>query len=279
MAAVFDRLALSGTRLAIDRIDDRMVRLFAERQRLAHLAGRIKAHAGLHRRDAARERAVRTRARRIARRCGLDARSVDPLMSLLIAHAHLRQRASRPHDAPTTSATMPTPDASPATDAVLRALPPPRYWRPVASRIPAAFQQAVVPRLLSRGIPSPDAWRSLRPVAGRRIGIEVGDLGLHWVITLEGERLRCSDGEAEATVAGTLTDLLLLASRLKDADTLFFQRRLALTGDTELGLLLRNLLDRLPWDSLPLGLRIVLQRGARLAQRARAAHHARKGIA
>jgi len=279
MAAVFDRLALSGARLAIDRIDDRMVRLFAGRQRLARLAGKIKVHAGLRRHDIARERAVMARAHRVARRCGLDARSVEPLMALLIAHAHLRQRESAPSDANHTSAAMPMSDF-PAPDAVLRALPPPRYWRPVATRIPVALQQAMVPRLLSQAIASPEAWRSLQPVAGRRIGIDVSDLGLHWVITLEGERLLCTGGDAEATVAGSLTDLLLLASRLEDADTLFFQRRLTLTGDTELGLLLRNLLDRLPWDSLPLGLRIVLQRGARLAQRARAAHHAtRKGAA
>ena len=65
---------------------------------------------------------------------------------------------------------------------------------------------------------------------------------------------------------GSVTDLLLLAGRLEDADTLFFQRRLVLTGDTELGLTARNLLDRLPWESVPLGLRIVLNRGARFAR-------------
>ena len=40
----FDALALAGTRLAIDRVDDRMVVLFSLRQRLAALAGRIKAN-------------------------------------------------------------------------------------------------------------------------------------------------------------------------------------------------------------------------------------------
>ena len=169
MASLFDRLALSGTRHAIDRIDDRMLLLFADRQRLAGLAGRIKTHAGLRRQDATRERAVMARAHRIARRCGLDARSVDPLMSLLIAHAHLRQRESRPHDDTATSTAMPTPDASLATEAVLRALPPPRYWRPVTTRIPAAFQQAMVPRLLSQAIASPE-----RTVAPRVKGIAPG---------------------------------------------------------------------------------------------------------
>ncbi|MNN64209.1 hypothetical protein D3C81_1796400 [compost metagenome] len=64
----------------------------------------------------------------------------------------------------------------------------------------------------------------------------------------------------------------MLASRQQDADTLFFQRRLTLIGDTELGLTLRNLLDRLPWEALPLGRRILLQRAALFAARARDAH-------
>jgi predicted lipid carrier protein YhbT len=80
------------------------------------------------------------------------------------------------------------------------------------------------------------------------------------------------DAEAESTVRGGATDLLLLASRLEDADTLFFQRRLQLTGDTELGLAVRNLLDQLPWETIPLGLRIALNRGARFARAARAAY-------
>lgn len=57
---------------------------------------------------------------------------------------------------------------------------------------------------------------------------------------------------------------------LLGGDALFFQRRLGLTGDNELGLPLRNVLDRLPWEEVPLSLRIVLNRMARLA---RAAHH------
>ena len=94
------------------------------------------------------------------------------------------------------------------------------------------------------------------------------------MVTLDGARLRAIDDTAEASVRGSATDLLLLAGRLEDADTLFFQRRLELTGDVELGLTARNRLDRLPWEHVPLGLRIGLNRGARLAQAARAAHHA-----
>jgi O2-independent ubiquinone biosynthesis accessory factor UbiT len=73
-------------------------------------------------------------------------------------------------------------------------------------------------------------------------------------------------------VRATATDLLLLASRREDADTLFFQRRLVITGDTELGLTAPNLLNQLALQSVPLGLRIALHREAGLAQSARTAY-------
>ncbi|HEY1044124.1 MAG TPA: SCP2 sterol-binding domain-containing protein [Telluria sp.] len=47
------------------------------------------------------------------------------------------------------------------------------------------------------------------------------------------------------TIRASANDLLRLARREEDPDTLFFSRRLALEGDTELGLLFKNTLDAL----------------------------------
>ncbi len=44
---------------------------------------------------------------------------------------------------------------------------------------------------------------------------------------------------------------LALALRREDPDTLFFTRRLVMTGDTELGLIVKNLLDAIDWSRLP----------------------------
>src|SRR3546814_14506936 len=87
---------------------------------------------------------------------------------------------------------------------------------------------------------------------GRRLGIEVTDLDLRWVVERRGDQLHVDQGEVEASVRGTATDLLLLAARLADADTPFFQRRLVLPGATEPGHTLHHLLDRLPGPALPL---------------------------
>ena len=40
--------------------------------------------------------------------------------------------------------------------------------------------------------------------------------------------------------------------REEDPDTLFFNRKLVIEGDTELGLVVKNLLDSVDWSSTPL---------------------------
>ena len=50
-------------------------------------------------------------------------------------------------------------------------------------------------------------------------------------------------GAVDVTFTARAADLLLLATRRADPDMLFFDRRLVIEGDTETGLLLKNLLD------------------------------------
>jgi len=45
---------------------------------------------------------------------------------------------------------------------------------------------------------------------------------------------------------------LQLVTRAEDTDTLFFRRHLTTTGDTELGLRVKNLLDGMDLDTMPL---------------------------
>ena len=47
----------------------------------------------------------------------------------------------------------------------------------------------------------------------------------------------------DLTISGTVYDFLTLLARREDPDSLFFQRRLKLHGDTEMGLHIKNLLD------------------------------------
>jgi predicted lipid carrier protein YhbT len=44
----------------------------------------------------------------------------------------------------------------------------------------------------------------------------------------------------------------MMLARREDPDTLFFQRLLAIEGDTALGLEIKNFLYRLEWEALPI---------------------------
>lgn len=283
MTMLTDRAALAHVRHAIDRVDDALLLLLAARLHLARSAGRCKRRAGLPLRDPAREARVLARTESFARRIGLPAATARRASDFAIdASSRVQGFASDldqggyPVNTPIIAPTMHTSSSSSDIRVrLLRLLPPPARWAPLLRACPPALQRRLLEQAITRGLATSLDSGALEFLQGRKLGIEVTDLGLRWVVSFERGRLIVVDQPAEASVRGTATDLLLLAGRLEDADTLFFQRRLVLTGDTELGLTARNVLDRLPWEQVPLGLRIALNRGARLAQSARAAYQAR----
>lgn len=57
--------------------------------------------------------------------------------------------------------------------------------------------------------------------------------------------------EPDLAFAANLSAYLQLLARQEDPDTLFFNRELEITGDTELGLVVKNMLDAVEWPSLP----------------------------
>ena len=286
------RVALAGVRGLIDGVDDALLALLAGRRHLVAFAAGVKQVAGHPARDHEREREVRLRAQRLGRRLGVPPANSDRLMSLLIedacgqqgldAFVHGRDSGLIDLDqgVPLAGRRMLLPAMnhhadSPSSPAWwLRLLPPPARLAPLLRRLPLRWQARWLEDAMQRVLAAPLDEGRLDALDARRLGIEVSDLGLRWVVSLREGRMRvCVPDElAEVTVRGSATDLLLLASRREDADTLFFQRRLMLIGDTDLGLNARNLLDQLPWQDVPLGLRIALHRGAGLAQSARAAH-------
>jgi len=60
-----------------------------------------------------------------------------------------------------------------------------------------------------------------------------------------------ADREPDLAFAANLSAFLQLVARQEDPDTLFFNRELEITGDTELGLFVKNMLDAVEWPELP----------------------------
>lgn len=148
-----------------------------------------------------------------------------------------------------------------ATDATLPRMPAalPRLLErlphlPVSLALSGALNRAAWPELRRLD------WQRLR---GRRFGVRVRDLGLaaYFAVTESGFAPQVAS-VADVRYTANLEDFLRLALRLEDPDALFFDRRLIIEGDTELGLAAKNLLDAIDLtavlDRLPLPLRIVM---------------------
>lgn len=121
----------------------------------------------------------------------------------------------------------------------------PRFVREIASRLPgfppalacAMALDAVAPRLLDAD--------ALAALDGKAFRIVVDDAGASVAFRLRASRFEAlaARDPVDVSFRGCAADLLLLATRRADPDTLFFERRLVIEGDTETGLLLKNLLD------------------------------------
>ncbi|WP_339937209.1 ubiquinone anaerobic biosynthesis accessory factor UbiT [Undibacterium luofuense] len=81
----------------------------------------------------------------------------------------------------------------------------------------------------------------------RSFRIEVADAGIAFHYTFDGKRFRATHAvpEPDLCIRASAWDFHLLMQKTEDADTLFFSRRLTMTGDTELGVLIKNTLDAL----------------------------------
>ncbi len=89
----------------------------------------------------------------------------------------------------------------------------------------------------------------LESLVGRRLTVRVTDLGLTLRLRYCASGFRaCLDrSPADLTMSASSRDFLDLVLGEKDADTLFFDRRLLFEGDTDLGLLVKNSLDGIDW--------------------------------
>ena len=99
--------------------------------------------------------------------------------------------------------------------------------------------------------------------------VEVKDLQLSWLISYQDDQIVVADKSVKEDIlfSGNLNDLVLIAGRKEDPDTLFFQRRLTIEGDTELGLEVKNLMDSVDLESLPKPLQTLLNQLADFVQK------------
>jgi len=85
----------------------------------------------------------------------------------------------------------------------------------------------------------------LEMLIGKRFTIRVLDAGmtLRFSYGERGFRPLFDASQPDLTISARTRDFIALLAREEDPDTLFFDRRLLMEGDTDLGLLVKNTLD------------------------------------
>ncbi|WP_416189988.1 ubiquinone anaerobic biosynthesis accessory factor UbiT [Neisseria sp. CCUG17229] len=85
--------------------------------------------------------------------------------------------------------------------------------------------------------------------AGRKFEIDVLDAGVKIRFSANEEKFIANafEGTPDLRLAANGVDFMRMIMREEDPDTLFFKRKLQIEGDTELGLITKNLLDSVDW--------------------------------
>jgi len=127
----------------------------------------------------------------------------------------------------------------------------PLGWLP--ERAHATALSLILNRLLARSLQEGE----LDFLENRAVAIHVSDLGIEYRVRLaRSSFVPTPDNRApDVRFSGDAHALLLLATRQEDPDTLFFQRRLRIEGNTALGLNLKNFLDAMEVSPLPAPIR------------------------
>lgn len=129
-------------------------------------------------------------------------------------------------------------------------------------KVPAALAALVShlptwpPSRVFSGLGNRLAWPALRELdwgvaEGKHFCVRVSDLGLSLYFSVQPGGFRAERGPAaDVTFTASAADFTRLGLRLEDPDTLFFNRRLRIEGDTNLGLAVKNQLDGIELEAV-----------------------------
>lgn len=115
----------------------------------------------------------------------------------------------------------------------------------LVERLPVAPPSFVLARALDRLLLPRLPADSAAALRGRVIALHVTDFGIRVKLKLgpRGFEVASEQSEAALTISATSEGFIRLAKGTDDPDRLFFERKLLMQGDTELGLVLKNTLD------------------------------------
>lgn len=128
----------------------------------------------------------------------------------------------------------------------------PRPLARLIERLPTLPPSFALTRVLNLALRQIIRRGDLQALYGKHIAIRVTDTGLRLYFTVGPDGFSPTAGSCtpDLAISATLHDFVLLAARREDPDTLFFNRRLVVEGNTELGLVAKNTLDSIELPQL-----------------------------
>ena len=125
----------------------------------------------------------------------------------------------------------------------------PRWLGKIGARLPGTPPRFVLVTTLNTMLKRGTLPADMSLFAGRKFEIAVLDAGItvRFGATAERFTLENFSGAPDLRLAANGIDFMRMILREEDPDTLFFSRKLQIEGDTELGLITKNLLDCVEW--------------------------------
>ena len=129
----------------------------------------------------------------------------------------------------------------------MRIPPVPRTIGKLLAALPQYPHSVMMSVLSTLFVRDPFAPLDAERIRGKVVCLNVRDAGIRIKLRIDRDGYApCGDRtEPHVTVSAAAREFLLLALRKEDPDTLFFDRRLIIEGDTEVGLIVKNALDRI----------------------------------
>lgn len=138
----------------------------------------------------------------------------------------------------------------------------PKVLRPSLAVLPNAVKNQIMLKALTHVFFDELEDGDLAFLQHKWLKISITDLQLDWYISYNKHKFIVAHATEQlvedVSFSANGDDLLLIAGRKEDPDTLFFQRRLKIEGDTELGLEIKNLIDALDTDKLSRRINLII---------------------
>jgi len=142
----------------------------------------------------------------------------------------------------------------------------PQVSRRSLNLMPEKLKITVINKLLSLVLAEQLMLDELQFLEHKWVGICVDDIGLRFEVSVDTQLRVRSFTQPDVTFCANVPELVLVAAGKEDPDTLFFQRKLRIEGDTELGLEVKNMLLSIELENLPKPARMGIEKLAKILQ-------------